>query len=101
MGGFSRTICPRRVESAAIAAPHQAPKSRAADMCMMNDVEPFAESRNCVFRLSRSIATRTKVAIGHQPGNGRRICQTVAPVRAAAVATDVTNRCNRKSRAIG
>ena len=41
-------------------------------MCMMNEVEPIAPKRSCVFRLSSRVATNTNVIIAHHPGNARR-----------------------------
>jgi hypothetical protein len=99
--GFPRNTSPTNVETAATTAAHHAPKSRAADMCIMNEVEPFAAKRSCVLRLSRRVATKTNVASGHQPGNGSRISQTTIPQTAAANATAATNRRIRSSRAIG
>jgi hypothetical protein len=46
---------------------------------MMKEVDPFAAIRKRVCRLSSRVATKRKVAIGHQPGKGRRIDHAAAP----------------------
>jgi hypothetical protein len=46
---------------------------------MMKEVEPFAAIRKRVCRLSSRVATKRKVATGHQPGNGERIDQAATP----------------------
>src|SRR6185312_15184999 len=76
-------------------APHQPPNNMALAMCMMKEVEPLAPSLSCVLRLSSSVATKTSVKSGHQPGNGRRTDQTAPPHTIAAAVTKATNRCIR------
>ncbi len=66
----------------------------------MNDVEPRAEIRSRVFRLSSKLATKTKVTSGHHPGKGVRACQAPSAVKTAPEAMAKTNRCVFVSRDI-
>ena len=73
-------------------------------MCMMKDVEPLAASRSRVLRSPSRIATKMKVANGHQPGNGkadlphnnaeRRLQQPATPTTKSD-ASDSGHRANR------
>jgi hypothetical protein len=45
----------------------------------MKDVDPLAEIRRRVCELSIKVATKRKVAIGHQPGKGKRTAHAAAP----------------------
>ena len=59
-------------------------------MWMINDVDPLAAIRRRVWKLSRSVATKASVPMGHQPGNGNWKCCTEAPASAAPSATQHT-----------
>ena len=101
IGGLSSDNSPKRVDTAATSALHHAPNSSAAAMCMMKEIEPLAATRSRVLRLSRRVATKMKVAKGHQPGNGSRSRHTTTPITRDAAATPATNRRMRTSRDIG
>src|SRR5262245_51437177 len=73
-----------------MAAAHHPPNSRAAAIWMMKEVVPVAARRSCVFRFSRKLATKMKVATGHQPGKGSRKADTADTQSAAAAATAQT-----------
>src|SRR3954453_24056020 len=85
IGGFEMSNWPSSVETATIVAAHHPPNKRAAAMWMMKDVVPVAARRNCVFKFSRKLATKTKVATGHQPGKGS-LYEATADTDSAAVA---------------
>jgi hypothetical protein len=61
-------------------------------ICMINEVDPLAAMRSWVFKLSSKLATKRKVASGHQPGNGRRTDHTAAAERADANEITATKR---------
>jgi hypothetical protein len=58
----------------------------------MNEVDPRAEMRSLVLRLSRSPATKMKVATGHQPGKAVRLDQAFTAIAAAATVVRKTNK---------
>jgi hypothetical protein len=59
---------------------------------MMKEVVPFAASLSCVLRVSRRLATKMKVANGHQPGNGRRTDQIIHAKKHAEIVTKTTKK---------
>jgi hypothetical protein len=67
---------------------------------MINEVDPMAPSLSWVFRLSRRVATKMKVANAHHPGNGERAAYKLAPASSAAEAAASTRGYTFEVRAI-
>jgi hypothetical protein len=59
---------------------------------MMKEVDPLAARRKRVCKLSSKVATNRNVAIGHQPGNGRRTDHAAATDIQATTTIAATKR---------
>ena len=67
----------------------------------MKDVDPLAAIRRRVCELSSKVATKRKVAIGHQPGKGECPVHATAPEIQEAITMLPTHRRSLVSRTIG
>src|ERR687898_302230 len=87
-------------EPTATTAAHHAPKSSALAMWIMNDVDPLAATRRRVWRPSSSVATKSNVAMGHQPGKSRRTDHATVPEAQDTITMVATKRRSLVSRDI-
>jgi hypothetical protein len=68
---------------------------------MMNDVDPLAATRRRVCRPSSNVATKSNVAMGHQPGKGKRTDHATVPETQDRSTMVATKRRSLVSRDIG